>query len=315
MSLNIEGEKCGVCNAYLFEEDDVVYCPECGAPHHRECYNSVGHCGLQQLHGTENQYKRVDKQTQEIEIEPDIQKSSRFAEEREVRCGMCGNTYLASENSCPECGAPNVSRMGGRFVMFDFLGGVPADMDLGEGVTADEAKRFVSANTHRYIPKFASFKAGKRASWNWLAFLAPSAWFLSRKMYKAGAFIGTLQVALSLLILPFTKAVYQIDTSSAVNYMELGELIMENLPMIGEIALITAFIASTLNLILSIFMGAFGDIIYKKHVITTIADIKVKSADIEEDFRRKGGISFVLCLLGLFAVQELPSIIAMLAGL
>ena len=31
MSFNIEGEQCPVCHAYLFEDDDVVFCPECGA--------------------------------------------------------------------------------------------------------------------------------------------------------------------------------------------------------------------------------------------------------------------------------------------
>ena len=49
MSISIEGEKCPVCGAYLFDEDDVVFCPECGAPHHRECYNAVGHCALAAL--------------------------------------------------------------------------------------------------------------------------------------------------------------------------------------------------------------------------------------------------------------------------
>ena len=56
MSLNIEDKQCQLCNAYLFEDDDVVFCPECGAPHHRECYNSLGHCALEHLHGTDQQY-------------------------------------------------------------------------------------------------------------------------------------------------------------------------------------------------------------------------------------------------------------------
>ena len=52
---------CALCHAYLFEEDDVVYCPVCGAPHHRECYNSIGHCALEQLHGTEQQYDKIKR--------------------------------------------------------------------------------------------------------------------------------------------------------------------------------------------------------------------------------------------------------------
>ena len=32
MSLNTEGVSCVRCHAYLFPEDDIVYCPVCGAP-------------------------------------------------------------------------------------------------------------------------------------------------------------------------------------------------------------------------------------------------------------------------------------------
>ena len=42
---------CGVCHAYLFEDDDVVYCPVCGAPHHRDCYKSIGHCAYEAAQG------------------------------------------------------------------------------------------------------------------------------------------------------------------------------------------------------------------------------------------------------------------------
>ena len=30
--------KCPVCDKQFKKGDDVVVCPECGAPHHRECY-------------------------------------------------------------------------------------------------------------------------------------------------------------------------------------------------------------------------------------------------------------------------------------
>ena len=63
----------------------------------------------------------------------------------ETVCRMCGETYPQNDAGCPKCGAPNMSKMGGKFVVFDFLGGVPADMDLGDGVTADEAKMFVNS--------------------------------------------------------------------------------------------------------------------------------------------------------------------------
>ncbi len=307
MSFDVKGEKCVVCHAYLFEDDDVVYCPECGAPHHKDCYKTVGHCGVEAFHGTDNQYKRKPPEQENAQNEQgDKSEPSHSAY---VKCGMCGESYDFSENMCPECGAPNLAKSGGKFVMFDFLGGVPADMDIGDGVTADEAKRFVSTNSQRYLPKFAAFKnLKKRTSWNWLAFLEPCAWFLSRKMYKAGALVGALQVAFSMLLIPFTNAIYYIDTESVNNYVEMAGVIAENLPSIGMVAVATAFVGGVCNLILRIISGIFGDLIYRNYVVSTIKKIKTESDDINMDFRRKGGLSLIACVIGLY----LPSIVMML---
>ena len=44
--------KCPVCNNQFTEDDDVVVCPECGTPHHRECYIQNGNCANADKHGT-----------------------------------------------------------------------------------------------------------------------------------------------------------------------------------------------------------------------------------------------------------------------
>lgn len=309
MSLSNSGEKCAVCNAYLFEEDDVVYCPECGAPHHRDCYSAIGHCGLEEFHGTDKQYKKPEpvKQEENREAEP-VQSSI-------ITCGMCGEKYETTEDVCPNCNAPNISKMGGRFVTFDFLGGVPANTDLGNGVTANEAKKFVTSNTHRYIPKFLGFKKGKKASWNWLAFLTPCGWLMSRKMYLLGAIIGALQIAFVMLAAPFNAAINQLDFSEAANYMESAVIMAENFSLIGEVALITAVIGSLLQLVLRIIMGAFGDLIYRNRVISKVSEIKLESEEQGELYRKKGGISMVAAVLGYFAVSYLPTIIAYTLGM
>lgn len=270
MSLNISEEKCSVCQAYLFEDDDIVYCPECGAPHHRDCYNSVGHCGLEQYHGTEKQYKRPQNETaqQAVREQPEVK------DDIETVCQMCGKGFDRDSAQCPNCGAPNISKLGGRFIEIDLLGGVPADMDLGDGVTANEAKMFVATNTQRYIPKFADFKLGKKASWNWAAFLFPCAWFASRKMYSKAALIGTFQVVFSMLTLPLQRAISFLDFSDAKNYAQSFEIIMQNFDSIGKTAIIAAFIGSVLGLIIRIVCGIFADYSYKKRVISAVSDIK-----------------------------------------
>lgn len=304
MSLEKNGEKCSVCQAYLFDDDDVVYCPECGAPHHRECYKSLGNCGYANFHGTPEQYSRAKVQQENSD------KCDSIEEEKTpigyVKCSMCGEIYSFEENECPKCDAPNLSKVsGGRFISFDFLGGVPAGMDIGGGVTADEAKRFVISNTHRYIPKFATFKAGKRASWNWVAFLAPAAWFLSRKMYAIGAVIAAVQVALSILSIPYINAFsgYEFE-----NTQELLGIIQANFDSL-KYAVIAALISSLVAFALNIICGVFGDIIYKRRVVSEITEIKDKNLDPEVEFRKRGGISMFACLIGFFAVQYLPTIL------
>ena len=306
MSLN--NEKCVVCNAYLFPEDDVVYCPECGAPHHRDCYNFVGKCGLQEYHGTQQQYKKPDLTNNEP-------KTQDVVDNQYIVCGMCGEKYDADEMSCPKCNTPNMLKAGGRFVKFDFLGGVPSDVDLGDGVTADEAKKFVINNTHRYIPKFLNFKNGKKASWNWLAFLTPCGWLMSRKMYLLGAIIGALQIAFVMFTAPFTAAVSMLDTSDARNYMEISSLILENIETIGIVAIATAFIGSFLELLLRIIIATLGDFIYRNRVISKVQEIKRAGGDDVTAFRKKGGVSFFAAILGYFAVSYLPNVIAYMLGI
>lgn len=308
MSLNINGEKCALCKAYLFPEDDIVYCPECGAPHHRECYNTIGHCALTEYHGTDKQYKKP--------TQPETEKSAEFSKNDKTMttCQMCGELYDKNDAACSACGTPNISKMGGKIITFDFLGGVPADMDLGNGVTANEAKRFVASNTQRYIPKFATFNIGKKFSWNWAAFLFPCAWFASRKMYAKSTLIGTIQIAFTMLLLPFNKAVSYLDFSEVQNYFEASEIIMQNIDKIGQVAIWAAFIGMALNFILRIICALIADFTYKKRVISEVDKIKKNNnADIE--YHRRGGISLAAALLAVLAVEYLPSVFALLTGI
>lgn len=310
MSLKLEGEQCPVCHAYLFDDDDVVYCPECGAPHHRECYNQLGHCGMEQFHGTDMQYDRARsaQEKTEAEREPIKEAQSPINDRITVKCRMCGEEYDPSCRVCPHCSAPNMFSMGGS-AQFDFLGGVPADMDIGDGITADEAKRFVAANTPRYIPKFAAMKVGKRRSWNWLAFLFPCGWFLSRKMYFYGAIVGIITVAVTLLQFPFVLAVNNLGISETATYMQVAQAVTENIDQIGIPLIILAFVSLVLNLVLRIVSAAFGDYLYRNYTISCIKQMRAESEDMDADYRKRGGVNIFAMLLGLLAVQYLPVII------
>lgn len=307
MSLNTDGVSCVRCHAYLFPEDDIVYCPVCGAPHHRECYNQLGHCALEEFHGTDRQYDKV-KAREEEQAAAEMPNTGENAEGL-ITCQMCHEKYDFALNACPKCGAPNIAKAGGSFVNFDFLGGVPADYDIGDGITADEAKRFVAANTPRYIPKFAVLNAKNKLSWNWLAFLFPCGWMLSRKMYKNGIIAGLLTVISSLFYLPFMNAINNLGTTPGETQAQIMQSIYEHLPKMGA-AVIAALLAGfVLNIAVRILSAFFGDYLYKQYAISSIKTIRAESEDMDYDYRKKGGVNIFLFLLGTMAVQYLPALI------
>lgn len=275
---------CALCHAYLFEEDDVVYCPECGAPHHRECYNSTNRCALEQLHGTDRQYDILKRKSEKRKEEN--KKSNPTKEESPFGTNFNGNIYI------------------------DLLGGVPKDYLLDENVTANDAKNFVLSNTMRYIPKFAKLGKYNKISWNFLAFLFPCSWFLSRKMYKNGIIVGLLTVISSLFSLPFNNAIINLGLANGTSYYEMAQSITSNLDKIGLSVILVAFIGMWLNLGLRLVCALFGDYWYKKHVVSTIQQLKTESEDLQSDFHKKGGVNLILFILGYLAVQYIPLIIS-----
>jgi len=310
MSLKTEGVTCARCHAYLFPEDDIVYCPVCGAPHHRECYNELGHCALEELHGTDKQYdKAVAAEEEKRAANPGVDIDAENAK-GQITCGMCHEKYDFSLNSCPKCGAPNIAKAGGSFVSFDFLGGVPADYDIGDGITADEAKRFVAANTPRYIPKFAALNSKNRVSWNWAAFLFPCGWMLSRKMYKNGIIAGLLTVISSILYLPLNNAIYKFGFSDTATTASIAGNVLSHISEIGTAVIAAAMIGFLMNIAIRVVSSIFGDYFYKKYTVESIKKIRRESEDMDEDYRRLGGVNIFLFLIGALAVQYLPAIIA-----
>lgn len=310
MSIDLKGQQCPVCKAYLFEDDDVVFCPECGAPHHRECYQKIGHCALSELHGTEQEYSRTKKEeTGQPEQEENKQP------EQMVTCYFCYEEYPMGYKNCPHCGHLNAAGMGGAG--FDPLGGVPADFELSGGVTAKEAAKFVMSSSNRYMPKFAKFKAGGKISWNWAAFLLPEGWALHRKMYKSGILGILLIVAAGILMIPFSEEYNTIISA----FSGQGQLtadaysgMLSQLFTISSSAKILSAVALGLELATRFFFALFGDYLYYKHTVSTLHEIKENEAeDKNEQIMKRGGSNLLLLVVGILATSYLPSLIMFIA--
>ncbi len=289
-----QNKTCALCHAYLFEEDDVVYCPVCGAPHHRECYNSIGHCALEDTHGTENQYDLLKQKTnnqQETQPQQPQQTANNKSEH-----------YIPGDEIFQ------------NLPPLDFLGGVPADHIIEDGVTAKEARNFVISNTTRYIPKFAYINKKYKSSWNWMAFFFPHAWLLSRKMYKSGFIMTFFMLISKLLLIPFSNNLEVLGYEDTFNYAESIEFFNNNIKEINITAALVAFAGVVLYFGIKIIMAIYGDYIYRQHTISKIKEIKQNSDDIAGDYKKYGGVNLYLCLIGIVATMYLPVIIAGLIG-
>lgn len=159
--------KCPVCNNQFTEDDDVVVCPECGTPHHRECYIQNGNCANADKHGT----------NEPIEVE--------FVDVEE-------NNDTSSQTETAEKETENPQQIVQEVI--EEMKGVNGDYMLnGKHVSFYEAA--IGKNQKYYIPHFMIMDKTKKAvSWNIAGFFVPLAWCLYRKMYKFAAIILALYV-------------------------------------------------------------------------------------------------------------------------
>lgn len=321
MSAYFSGKKCSVCGVVFNENDDVVACPVCGAPHHRECWQ--GQCAFHEKHGTDEQWNGEAQEVLEDPVIVEDNHNNNSNDGKAVTCFRCGRINFPAGEKCAFCGNPLKNEenkqpfgetIGGYSFMIDPLGGVDPNEDI-DGVSAGEMAQFVVSNTTRYIPKFSKMNKTKNVlSWNWAAFLIPGYWFLYRKCYVQGIFVMLMSVASKLLATPFTQSVMNI-VSNYENYQDALQYIYANINVlsVSEYLMFLAFLALTVGI--SFFCGLFGDAIYKKHCISKIRDInsgKIKSnMNLPNAFlkARKGGISIFAPIVGYYLCDALIMIL------
>ncbi len=308
MSFDVKNKKCAVCEAYLFEDDDVVCCPVCGAPHHRDCYTAVGHCGLEQYHGTDLQYSA--QTSEEPEADNSQNEDSKSTAGKARICTQCGKDYPRDARFCPYCG---YSEMTGFFAdgKFQNINIIDDNADIGEGVTAKEASEIILVNNFRYISRFLTLSKNKKTSWNWAGFLLPGPWLAYRKMYAESVIAVVFMIISTLLTFPLSLAIAQLPTTGQqVNSLAFY---IENLQHIGTLPLVLAAAGLVVGLAVRIVFGLFGDWFYKKRVILAAGELKkVNKLDDEEvaAARKKWtGASFLGFMISFVALEFIPTLI------
>lgn len=307
-------EQCQVCNKTLNKDDEVVVCPICGAPHHKDCYSSLGHCGLEESHGTENQYDLlIKKQQAESEAAKQVKKQS---------CPQCNRLIEEDAAFCPYCGtsmnefsdAPGTPQMfkNIKVVMPDLFGGVSKDAQL-EGVSVKEVQKFVGPNSQYYIPRFMRMFKSK-ISWNWAGFLFPYVWCFYRKMYKEGFLCLLSVIAGYIASTPLNKFIYSITATLPSNYTrtQLVSAIIEYIPLINPSTQLLAFIGAVIAITVRLVIGLRGNYLYKNHCIDNIKKIEQNDQDKAVMFAKKGGANPLLMSLFFMLSIYLQDIITLL---
>lgn len=224
--MNYSNQTCPHCGRLFADGDDVVVCPVCATPQHRECWMQAGHCANDSLHASGFVWQRESINTEKSEP----QTSSAFPDSSvchicgsenpadSLHCGNCGAllgesdnpddkkcTFCGTQNDsdakhCKNCGSP-LGMKNGFFTNSPYLAGTGIDPNENiDGSKADDLALYVQASTKRYLPKFRRFSNGKKLSFNFAAFFFAPYWFFYRKLYKAGAFFLVLFVTSSLVL-------------------------------------------------------------------------------------------------------------------
>lgn len=314
------GNKCPVCQKYFHADDDIVVCPECGTPHHRECYEQTGHCANEQLHAQAYDYQEEhqDETNENVKICPSCGKKN---DNESFFCKYCGAslTEEQTQNSQQQStryganpfGTQGSQQYGGAgfdAMFMDPLGGVPGDTDFGDGVTAGEAAKYVKQNTPYFIRVFSNIKNLNKSKFNFSAALFTGGYMLYRKMYKLGALFAGLQLMM-LIVESYITIAYSslfesflemyansMSTQDMVsNFMQfmqgrsVSDLMVLYLPTLIEIA----------RVVMMIVIGICFNRMYFKHCKKQIVKIKETAGPDENPetvLQTKGGVNIALAI-------------------
>lgn len=314
--MTYENNSCPVCGQIFSAEDDVVFCPDCGTPHHRECWKQNGACAFADKHAEGYVWQST--------AQPEEPEQARQPEG--MTCPRCGAECASNALVCPECG----NRFGvipGSYNYNDdyFLRGVEGDpdADLG-GMTVRDAAVFVQHRAPAYVRKFTRQKDGdKKVGWNWAAFFLSPFWFFYRKIYKAGLlFLGILLVLNVFTAIPMQKvqqkymdevsALIPIDDSTTTDQLReaLGAL-----DAAGQKKLVQALLPYVraqagfwaITLIPNLFAAVFADYLYRKKVAKDVQSMH-EFAQNEQTFKllalRRGGVT-IFGAIGCYCIFDL----------
>lgn len=196
---NYIGVRCPVCNKKFTEADDIVVCPICGAPHHRDCYMKENQCAFVADHLSGKEWSDPAGQ---------VPPSDTQAEDKRV-CARCSANNPPNQIFCQVCGNPlslqppsgeqkPEQQWGypGSYTPVDTIsmayGGLSPEEEI-DGESVKDIAQYVGGGSAYYLPRFRLMSEDHRSFMPSLsAFIFYFYFFFYRKMYLVGCILLAL---------------------------------------------------------------------------------------------------------------------------
>ncbi len=184
--MRFENQICPVCEEKFKENDEIVVCPECGTPHHRNCYNSLGECKNSVLHNEGFTFKPVEEQQEKIDILIDDE----IKNTRDV-VNVVNVEFNSDESKNNENLKSTIEEL------FKNINGKSTDQVLINNTPSSYYEAAIGKNQNYYMPRFLIMEGTQKKRFlNVCAFVFPFSWAVYRKMYKIAILVFCIYIAL-----------------------------------------------------------------------------------------------------------------------
>lgn len=289
-----EGLSCPVCQRPFVDSDDVVTCPQCGLPHHRECWHQVGHCQAEHLHNTAQQW-------------------SRTAQQQTVNQQAPQSTYQT-----PEQGSYHEYK---PFSQFEFEASRPHfdDNDVIDDVATNDYAVVVGVKTEYYIPRFRRVAAGQNGGWNWAAFFFGAYWLIYRKMYIGGILLLVLNLFHTFLTgfvlqqLNITDPQQLYDAFYTIMDTVMASETINTVQQTQLFYLLSIWVMSAIMITIDILLAVYANQLYQQHCANVIRKTRTRCPDLTSpELTGIGGTSIGIVLISGVLVSFIEQLIGIL---
>ncbi len=306
---------CPACGKPFSENEDIVVCPDCGAPHHRECYQRLGHCALIENHKLgKNWDPPAEPKTESGNSSVKCPRCNAENPEDGIFCSSCGArltgpTQTSAGNIPPfQQRPPFGSGMPAYGIPYgDFYGGVNPDEEM-DGIKVRDLSQFIGSNSAYFLSNFSRIKrSGRPISFNFSALFFGWKYFLYRKMYGLSLLIF---IANTLLSIPSAICLYE--------DLAVSSGLMAGYSTGFESMLLAAQICSIVSTVLSMALCLFCNWLYYRHCIRKIQEVQnkvfVSPQEYSAALAKKGrtnlfAIGFLMMVYVIFCMIMMPHLI------